>query len=149
MHKAPHITVASVVQLSGRFLMVKENDDGRTVYNQPAGHLELGESLVAAAERETLEETGWRVRVTAFLGVYHYTSQHNGVCYVRHCFIADPVCREPDRELDSEILQALWLRLDEVRALEADLRSPMVLEVLADYEHGITYPLDLIKGWPQ
>ena len=78
MHEAPHITVASVVQQAGRFLMVKENADGRTVYNQPAGHLELGESLIAAAERETLEETGWRVRATAFLGIYHYTSQHNG-----------------------------------------------------------------------
>ncbi|HAJ75849.1 MAG TPA: NUDIX hydrolase [Gammaproteobacteria bacterium] len=149
MHEAPHITVASVVQQAGRFLMVKEIADGREVYNQPAGHLELGESLVAAAERETLEETGWRVRATAFLGVYQHTSSHNGVCYVRHCFIADPVRREPERELDSAILEAVWMRLDEVKALEADLRNPMVLEVLTDHEQGITYPLDLIKDWPQ
>ena len=146
MDKTPHITVAVVVEQKGQFLIVREKAADLIVYNQPAGHLQVNESLVAAAERETLEETGWKVRVKFLLGIYHFTSEQDGICYVRHCFIAEPVGYMPDRELDTGILEALWLTIDQVRTLEQELRSPLVLTVLEDYLLGIRYPLHLIKN---
>jgi ADP-ribose pyrophosphatase YjhB (NUDIX family) len=143
MHSLPHITVATVVEQDHRFLMVKEKSAGEIVYNQPAGHLELQESLIEAAERETLEETAWRVEVSQFLGVYHYTSPANGICYVRHCFIARPIERVEGARLDVDILQAEWLSLAEIEARTAQLRSPMVLKVIKDYLDGNHYPLTL------
>ncbi len=146
MEAFPHITVASVVEQDGKFLMVREKSDGVIVYNQPAGHLELNETLIEAATRETLEETGWRVEIKRFLGIYHYTSTTNGICYVRHCFIADPTEHVHDSELDSDILEALWLNLQEIEARKSDLRSPMVLEVIDDYINGTHYPLSIISA---
>ena len=146
MDQSPHITVAVVVEQKGQFLMVREKAADLIVYNQPAGHLQVKESLVAAAERETLEETGWKVSVRHLLGIYHFTSNQDGNCYVRLCFIAEPVCHMPDRELDTGILEALWLTIDQLRTLEQDLRSPCVLQVLEDYQQGIRYPLHLIKN---
>ena len=64
----PDVTVATVVVRDGRLLMVEERAQGRLVFNQPAGHLEPDESLLDAARRETLEETGWEVAPTAFIG---------------------------------------------------------------------------------
>ena len=81
MHQLPHITVATIVERAGKFLMVKENSGGRLVYNQPAGHVEVKESLLDAAIRETLEETAWRVNLEKLLGIYQYTSPENGYLY--------------------------------------------------------------------
>jgi 8-oxo-dGTP pyrophosphatase MutT (NUDIX family) len=141
----PHTTVATVVEDNGRFLMVEENADGEVVFNQPAGHLEAGESLIEAARRETLEETGWEVVVEKFLGLYHYTSPANQICYVRSCFIARPLQQDESRQLDAEILQTHWLTIDEIRRLGHRLRSPVVLRVLDDYLQGIAYPLSLVN----
>ena len=143
--RIPHITVATVVESQGRFLLVEEKADGLIVYNQPAGHLEEGESLIQAAERETLEETAWEVRVTGFLGLYHYVSPANGITYVRNCFIADPVKQHQDRRLDRDILHAVWLEPEQIRSLRGQLRSPAVLQCMDDYLLGIRYPLTLIR----
>ena len=140
----PHATVATVVEKNGRFLMVEEQADDGVVFNQPAGHLEAGESLIEAAERETLEETGWEVRVVDFLGLYHYTSPANQVCYIRSCFIAAAVRRHESWQLDAEIVQAHWLTFEEIRRLGVRLRSPVVLQVVKDYLKGTTYPISLI-----
>jgi ADP-ribose pyrophosphatase YjhB (NUDIX family) len=141
----PHATVATVVEQNGRYLMVEEHADDEIVFNQPAGHLEAGESLIAAAERETLEETGWEVKVSCFLGLYHYTSAANQTCYIRSCFIATPVQQHLTRQLDADIVQPHWLTLEEIRDLDGRLRSPVVLQVLDDYRRGIAYPLSLIS----
>ena len=124
--------------------MVEEQAEGNVVFNQPAGHLEAGESLLEAARRETLEETGWEVEPVSFLGLYQHTSVANQVCYIRSCFIANPVKHQAERKLDSEIVCAHWLTPDEIRALGARLRSPVVLRVLDDYLRGIAYPLSLV-----
>lgn len=146
MQQLPHITVATVVERDGKFLMVKEQSDGLIVYNQPAGHLEENESLLAAALRETLEETGWRVEIRDLLGIYQYTSPANGICYVRHCFIADAVERVNDRELDADIIAAQWLTLDELEAHATEMRSPLVLKVIEDYLRGQRFPLSLFAN---
>ena len=124
--------------------MVEEQADGNIVFNQPAGHLEAGESLADAARRETLEETGWEVEPVAFLGLYHYASAANQTCYIRSCFIATPIRHQTARKLDSEIIRAHWMTLSEIRKLGDRLRSPVVLRVLDDYQKGISYPLSLI-----
>lgn len=141
----PHITVATLVEQAGRLLMVQEHADGRLVYNQPAGHLEPGEALVTAARRETLEETAWEVEITAFLGIYAYTSSTNGISYVRHCFVASPVAFFPERELDRDIAAAVWLTPEEIAQHEDELRSPLVLAAVRDYLAGVRHPLSLIS----
>ena len=144
MHLLPHITVATIVERAGKFLMVKENSGGRLVYNQPAGHVEVRESLFDAAIRETLEETAWRVNLVQLLGIYQYTSPDNGITYIRHCFIAKAIEPRTERDLDEDIAEALWLSLDELEQREPQMRSPLVLEVIRDYLKGISYPLSLI-----
>lgn len=144
MTEAPHITVACVVEQQNRFLLVREKSAGLIVYNQPAGHLEPGESLISAAVRETLEETGWEVEVSNFLGVYQYTAPNNGIDYVRHCFIAKPVIQRENFTLDTDILNTCWLTLDELQAQKNKLRSPLVIKVIQDYLQGISYPLSIV-----
>jgi 8-oxo-dGTP pyrophosphatase MutT (NUDIX family) len=138
-----HSTVATIVERADLFLMVEELDEGRTVFNQPAGHLEADESLFEAAQRETLEETGWQVELTAFLGVYHYPSP-NGITYIRHCFVASAQVYDPARPLDRAIVAAHWLPAAIILDPQFPARSPIVQQVLRDYLAGIRYPLSLI-----
>lgn len=140
----PHVTVATVVVRDGRVLLVEEAIDGRLVLNQPAGHLEPGESLAAAAVRETLEETGWTVQLAAFIGTYQWTAA-DGTPFLRFAYAAEPVSHDPGRALDSGIVRALWLEPAELQAEAARLRSPLVWEVVADYLAGQRYPLSLVR----
>ena len=145
MNHYPHTTVATVVPQQGRFLMVQEKSGESLVYNQPAGHVEVGEGLIAAAVRETFEETGWQVRVERLIGIYSHLHKENGIHYLRHCFLATPEKQTAVTPPDSDIVQALWLSHDELKAMRNQLRSPLVLQALADHEAGQTYSLELIK----
>ena len=140
----PHVTVATVVVRDGQLLLVEEAIGGRAVLNQPAGHLEPGESLAEAALRETLEETGWTVRLTAFIGTYQWTAP-DGTAFLRFAFAAEPVAHDPSRPLDSGILRALWLDPAQLRAAPSRLRSPLVWEVVADFLGGQRHPLSLVR----
>ena len=144
MHQLPHITVATIVERAGKFLMVKENSGGRLVYNQPSGHVEVKESLLDAAIRETLEETAWRVNLEKLLGIYQYTSPENGITYIRHCFIAKAIEPRTERDLDEDIAEAVWVSLEELEQRESEMRSPLVLEVIRDYLKGVSYPLSTV-----
>ena len=145
MNHYPHITVATVVPQQGRFLMVQEKSGESLVYNQPAGHVEVGEGLIAAAIRETYEETGWQVRIEALIGIYSHVLKGHGIHYLRHCFLAMPEKQSAVTPPDSDIVQALWLSHDEIKAMSDQLRSPLVLQALADYVAGQTYSLEMIK----
>lgn len=140
----PHVTVATVVVRDGRLLLVEEAIDGRQVLNQPAGHLEPDESLAAAAMRETLEETGWTVRLSAFIGTYQWTAP-DGTPFLRSAYAAEPVSHDPDRPLDDGILRALWLTPAELKADPDRLRSPLVWQVVEDYLAGQRHPLSIVK----
>lgn len=139
-----HVTVATVVEDAGRFLLVEEEKQGRLVLNQPAGHLEPGESLIEAARRETLEETAWQVEIQGVIGIGLYVAPGNGVTYYRTAFHARPLAHEPERALDADITRAVWLTLDEIRAEQARLRSPLVLDAIEKYLDGQRYPLSMI-----
>ncbi|GIX21404.1 MAG: NUDIX hydrolase [Gammaproteobacteria bacterium] len=139
-----HLTVAAVVERDGRFLCVEEHVEGRLVINQPAGHVENGESLTEAAIRETLEETGWRVQIEALLRLYRWRHPANGCTYFRAAFRARPLDFDPHRPLDTGIERALWLTPAELAAQVERLRSPMVLQCVEDHLARRAYPLDLL-----
>ncbi len=139
----PDVTVACVVPRDGSFLLVEENVRGELVLNQPAGHLEPYESLFAAARRETLEETGWRVELTDFIGVYQWTSADERH-FLRFAFAARPLGQDSQRRLDDGIVRALWLTRAEVASAPERLRSPMVLRCIDDWLAGKRLPLDAV-----
>lgn len=140
----PHVTVAAVIERGGRFLLVQERVSGRRVYNQPAGHLEEGESLVTAVIRETLEETGWHFQPQSILGLYRWRPAGRTTTYLRVSFAGKPLRHEPERRLDPEVERTLWLDPQALRRQPEALRSPMVLRSVEDYLAGIAYPLELL-----
>ena len=144
----PHVTVAAVVERDGRFLLVEEETNSGVVLNQPAGHLEEGESLAAGAIRETLEETGWHFVPLTLLGIYRWRSPGNGVTYLRFAFTGELTGHEPDRPLDTGILRALWLTPAEIAREQARHRSPQVLRCVQDYLAGTRYPLACLAEFP-
>jgi 8-oxo-dGTP pyrophosphatase MutT (NUDIX family) len=141
----PDVTVATVVNRNGLLLMVEERVNGVTVYNQPAGHLEPDESILHAAVRETLEETGWQVELNAFIGAYQWKSPETDKQYLRLAFAAEPVIHHPERHLDEGIVAAHWLCPSDILALTDQHRSPLVWRVLQDYLAGQRHPLSLIR----
>lgn len=143
---APHVTVATIIERDNRFLMVYEEADGKKVYNQPAGHLDPDESLYEAAIRETLEETGWTVKLTGVVGVNLYTAPSNGVTYLRTTFIAEALTHDAGRKLDTGIIEAVWLTYEELVKRNDQLRSPMTLRIIEDYRNGRRFPLDVISA---
>lgn len=140
----PNTVVATIVERDGRFLFVEEESDGRAVFNQPAGHLDPGETLLDAARRETLEESGWHVEPTGLVGIYLVEPPGTSITYQRFCFRARALRHDPARSLDKEIIRAVWLSRDELVAERARHRSPLVLRCLDDYIAGHDYPLSLI-----
>lgn len=139
------LTVATIIERDGRFLIVEEYADGEElVYNQPAGHLDEHETLAAAAIRETLEETAWEVQVDAIVGLYYWTHPQ-GHTFIRTCFAGRALHHHPNQPLDHGIVRALWLTRDEIAALGPKLRSPMVLRCVDDYLAGRRYPLELFS----
>lgn len=143
----PHATVATVVERNGQFLIVEELVGGRVCLNQPAGHLEPHESLVAAARRETLEETGHNVEITALLGIYQWRNPANDKHFLRVAFSGEDLGDEPAQVTDPAIREVHWMTVDDLNADPARLRSPMVKRNVDDYLKGQRHSLDLLTHW--
>ncbi|MBF7687537.1 NUDIX hydrolase [Acinetobacter rathckeae] len=145
-----HVTVATVIEKDGQYLFVEEHSEGivHTVYNQPAGHLEYNETLIAAAQRETLEETGYCVEIDHLIGIYSYTPpMAPDRTYFRFCFAAHILNDVANTTLDPDIIRTVWLSKEELE-LSAQARSPLVIKAIQDYEKGQKYPLSMIYEHP-
>ncbi|MBI3042330.1 MAG: NUDIX hydrolase [Betaproteobacteria bacterium] len=140
----PSVTVAAVVERDGRFLLVEEDTTRGRRFNQPAGHLDPGESLVEGVVRETLEETAYAFKPTALLGVYQYHSAADDVTYIRFAFTGEITAHDAARALDHGIVRAAWLTPDEIRRESARHRSPLVLRCVEDYLSGRRHPLAVL-----
>ena len=140
----PNVTVAALIERDGRFLLVEEETDDGLRFNQPAGHLDQGESLVAACAREALEETAWSFRPTALIGVYQWPRPQGDITYLRVAFGGELGDHHADRKLDAGILRAVWMTPEEIRASADRHRSPLVWQCVADCLAGRRYPLELI-----
>ena len=140
----PSVTVAAMIERGGKFLFVEEMIDGRRVLNQPAGHLDPGESLAAACRRETLEETAHHFEPTGLVGVYrwHYAAQD--VTFLRFCFSGKLLGTE-ERKLDKEIVALHWLTPGELKKRSAEHRSPLVQTCVDDFLAGRNFPLELFS----
>lgn len=142
----PRVTVASVIEHEGRFLMVEELQHGQLTINQPAGHMEHGESLLEAVRRETLEETGWNFEPTALLGIFHMQRADPGRVYLRFTFTGQLLGQEPGYQLDPDILAVHWLTAEEIRNQQPRAwRSALVGQSLDAYTAGLRYPLDSLR----
>ncbi len=151
MGTRPSITVAAVIGRGGRFLLVEEEDEGRIVFNQPAGHLEQHESLVEGCRREVLEESAWHFRPSELVGIYRWSKPRRAadaeVSYLRFAFCGELGEHEPERKLDAGIVRAVWLDIDEIRASRERHRSPLVLRCVEDYLAGRRYALELLTDY--
>ena len=144
MQWMPHATVAAIVEDQGKFLLVEEETDRGNRYNQPAGHLEDNESLLAAVVRETMEETAYTFHPEALLGIYHWKHEHNDSTYLRFAYIGRVSHHQPTQALDEGIVRSIWMTVEEMREQATLMRSPQVLKCVEDYLAGKRYSLEAI-----
>jgi 8-oxo-dGTP pyrophosphatase MutT (NUDIX family) len=140
--------VAAVVDLDGKFLLVEEHTPEGLRLNNPAGHLDPGESPAQGCARETLEETAYAFTPTALVGIYlsRFQRQQEDITYLRFAFCGTLGSFDAQRTLDTGIVRTLWLTADEVRSSAARHRSPLLLQCMEDYLRGQRYPLTLITS---
>lgn len=148
----PSVTVAAVIEREGRYLLVEEMTPEGLRLNNPAGHLDPGEGLAAAAAREALEETACPFEPQVLVGVYlarlRREATGEDITYLRFAFggtVGEPI---PGRALDHPVVRTLWLTLAEIRASQARHRSPLLLQCVEDHAAGRRFPLELLHAHP-
>ncbi|GAA0822145.1 NUDIX hydrolase [Colwellia asteriadis] len=142
----PNTTVAAIIHHQGKFLLVEEIEQGKTVYNQPAGHLEKGENLIEAIKREVLEETGLSLSPDYLSGIYYLYRQDVDLYFLRFCFVIELTSYLKGKANDTDITATHWLSLAEIKAKTFELRSSMVLECIEDYLSGNKILLSHLKS---
>ncbi len=140
------VTVAAIVQHEQRFLIVEERIRGALLLNQPAGHVELGETLIDAVIREAREESAWDFRPVALVGTYLWRHPDNGRSTLRFAFCGSVANHDPTARLDRGVVRALWLTQRELNASAARMRSPLVLRSVEDFMAGHRYALDSVAS---
>jgi 8-oxo-dGTP pyrophosphatase MutT (NUDIX family) len=144
--------VAAIIERDGRFLLVEEETSEGLKLNNPAGHLDPGESPAEGCAREALEETAHDFAPTSLVGIYlsRFVRPATGedVTYLRFAFAGELGAHDPARGLDQGIVRTLWLTPEEVRASAARHRSPLVLRCMDDYLAGRRLPLSAIYTDP-
>lgn len=145
--------MATVIEQDGRFLLVEEHTAEGLRLNNPAGHLDPGESPDQGAVRETLEETAWHFTPAALVGIYLSRFQRptadpmapiEDITYLRFAFCGQLGAFDPQRTLDTGIVRTVWMTPDEIRSSTERHRSPLVLQCMEDYLRGARYPLELV-----
>lgn len=142
----PDVTVAAVIERDGRFLLVEERVGRRIMINQPAGHLERGESLLEAVVRETLEETGYTMTPEWLIGIYLWHSAAANRTFLRFALAGPATGPDRSRRLDREVLRTLWMTREQMQAPASVLRSPLVLRCTDDYLAGVRHPLSVLAA---
>ena len=145
MQWKPNTTVAAIAEQDGRFLLVEENINAGLVFNQPAGHLEQGETLLQAVKREVLEETAWEFEPEYLTGIYLYPRPK--MTYLRFCFYGHCIQEYKERALDDGIVRTVWLSPKQIQQERDRMRSPMVQQCINDYLKGQRYPLELLHHY--
>ena len=143
----PNCTVAALIEREGRFLLVEEETEDGLRFNQPAGHLDPGESLVAACTREAMEETAWCFTPTALVGIYQWPRPQSDVTYLRFAFAGELGAHQENRALDTGILRTVWMTPEEIRASAERHRSPLVWQCVSDYLAGRRFPLEIVTHY--
>lgn len=143
----PHVTVAAIAEKNQQFLLVEEHTSNGIAFNQPAGHLEPGENLIQAVQRETLEETAWQFEPEYLVSIQLWRPNENKPTFLRVCFAGQCSDHFPDNSLDEGIIAAHWLSRDEVAAKTGQLRSPLVLTSIDQYLAGEKHDLSLLKSF--
>ena len=148
----PSVTVAAVISLDGRYLLVEEMTAEGLKLNNPAGHLDPGESLLEAVAREVLEETARPFEPEALVGTYLARFRHvrtgEDVSYLRFAICGSVGERITGRALDEPVLRTLWLTPDELRACRERHRSPLVMQCIEHHLAGVRAPLSLLNADP-
>jgi len=141
----PNTTIAAVIHCQGKYLLVEEREHGKTVFNQPAGHLEASENLISAIQREVKEETGLVLTPQYCSGIYYFHRPEINLYFLRFCFVIElEQCPQASPE-DDEIIACHWLTYDEIVSRKNQLRSPMVLSCIDDFVKGNNIALDMLK----
>ena len=142
----PNTTVATVIHHQGKFLLVEEIENGKTVYNQPAGHIEANENLVAAASREIEEETGLVITPDYCSGIYYFHRRELNLYFLRFCFVKELTELQETSPQDDDIIACHWLTYQQIVERKHQLRSPMVIDCIDDYLAGNKISLNKIKS---
>lgn len=143
----PHVTVAAVIEREGRFLLVEETTETGIMFNQPAGHLEPGEDLITAIQREVWEETAWQFEPEALIAIQLWRRTPEKPSFVRFCFCGQAHSHNPNQKLDADILATHWLTQQDIAARQSQWRSPLVMESVNQYLRGQRYPLSLLQSF--
>jgi len=141
----PHVTVAAIIEREKRFLLVEEETSNGIAFNQPAGHLEAGESLIQAAVREVQEETAWHFTPEYLTSIQLWRRNPDFPSFLRVCFVGQCSNHQEEQALDEGIIATHWLTRDEIAAKKDQLRSNLVLTSIDQYLSGEHYPLSLLK----
>jgi ADP-ribose pyrophosphatase YjhB (NUDIX family) len=148
----PSVTVAAIIERDGRYLLIEEHTPEGLKLNNPAGHLDPGESPADGCARETLEETTHHFTPNALVGVYLSRFQRpatgEDITYLRFAFCGELGDVVPGRTLDHGIVRTLWMTPDEIRASAARHRSPLLLRCMEDHLAGRRLPLDAVYTDP-
>lgn len=143
----PNVTVAAVIEQDGKFLLVEEHTSQGLLLNQPAGHLEPNESLLAAVVRETLEESAYTFEPQQLIGIYRWHAPASDTTYLRFAFTGTILAHHAERALDDGIVRTIWMSPDEIRTSTPRHRSPLILRCVEDYLAGKRYPLELLTHY--
>ncbi|MEQ1485449.1 NUDIX hydrolase [Methyloglobulus sp.] len=142
----PHVTVAAIIERDGRFLLVEEHTSSGLQFNQPAGHLEENESLIAAVKREVFEETAWQFEPEYLVSIQLWRKKPRSPSFLRCCFAGQCHSHDPNQPLDEGIVATHWLTREEILLQQRRLRSPLVSISVDEYLSGQSYSLALLKS---
>ncbi len=143
----PHVTVAAVIEKNNSFLLVEEHTNNGIAFNQPAGHLENGESIITAVSREVNEETAWQFEAESIIAIQLWRKTSDYPSFLRVCFAGKVHSHNPEQKLDDDIIATHWLTRDQIFDKQSQLRSPLVLKTIDVYLKGQRYPLSLLETY--